>query len=249
MPPKRSSKQWGSNASMTSTSVLSRADRRKIISKKRSAPPPHVVASTTKPNATSNEKRRYAAEQKQFTNKTWCQLYKQMNATDTPVSPLVKGHDEIYTRDETEKIRLMANVESSPLEVSHSFKDKPELMLRIAKYANVRNIQMTVQKSCTMKYEVAGPQFFVAASNSANGWIVCIKCCREDNDYTEKSLRSPFTGLWLGKILLPHLEFARGCLLVHAKSTSGLCHHWFGDRQSAPAGTQLGKVQVVQKSR
>ena len=51
MPPKRSSnrsKQRGSNASVTSTSALSRADRRKIISQKRSAPtPPRVVASTT----------------------------------------------------------------------------------------------------------------------------------------------------------------------------------------------------------
>ena len=50
------------------------------------------------PNAMSNEKRRYAAERKQFTDKTRRQLYKQMNATDTTVSPLaVKGHDEIYT--------------------------------------------------------------------------------------------------------------------------------------------------------
>ncbi len=48
------------------------------------------------PNATRNKKRRYAAEQKQFTGKTRRQLYKQMNTTDTPVSPLVKGHDEIY---------------------------------------------------------------------------------------------------------------------------------------------------------
>jgi len=148
-----------------------------------------------------------------------------MNARDTPVSPLVKGHDEIYTGDETKKIRLMAIVESSPLEVGHSFKDKPELMLRIAEEANLRYIRVTVQKSCTMKYEVAGPQFFVAASNSANGWIVRIKCCREDDDtlliptrgyhYTEKSLRSLFTGLWLGKILLPHLELCPGMSYLH----------------------------------
>ena len=51
MPPKRSSKQRGSNASVTSTSVLSRADRRKIISQKRSAPPRRIVASTTKNDA------------------------------------------------------------------------------------------------------------------------------------------------------------------------------------------------------
>jgi hypothetical protein len=48
------------------------------------------------PNAQSNEKRRYLAERKKFTDKTRRQLYKQMNTTDTPVSPLVKGHDEIY---------------------------------------------------------------------------------------------------------------------------------------------------------
>jgi hypothetical protein len=51
MPPKRSSKrskQRGSNASVMSTSALSRADRQKIISQKRYAPtPPRVVASTT----------------------------------------------------------------------------------------------------------------------------------------------------------------------------------------------------------
>jgi hypothetical protein len=51
MPPKRSSnrsKQRGSNASVTSTSALSRADRRKIITQKRSTPTrPRVVASTT----------------------------------------------------------------------------------------------------------------------------------------------------------------------------------------------------------
>ncbi len=168
----------------------------------------------------SNEKRQYLTEQKKFTDKTRCQLHKQMNATDTPVSPLVKGHDEMYTGDETKKIRLMAIVESSPLEVGHSFKNKPELMLHIAEEANLRNIRVTVQKSCTMKYEVAGPQFFVAASNSANGWIVRIKCCREDDGtlliptqgyhYSEKSLRSPFTGLWLGNILLPHLELCPG---------------------------------------
>ena len=69
-----------------------------------------------------------------------------MNATDTPVSPLVKGHDEMYTGDETKMIRLMAIVESSPLELGHSFKNKTELMLRIAKEANFRNIRVTVQK-------------------------------------------------------------------------------------------------------
>jgi len=92
------------------------------------------------PNAPSNEKRRYLAERKKFTNKTRRKLYKQMNATDTPVSPLVKGHDEMYTGDVTNKIRLMAIVESSPLEIGHSFKNKTELMLRIAEEANLRNI-------------------------------------------------------------------------------------------------------------
>ena len=92
------------------------------------------------PNAMSNKKRRYLAEQKQFTDKTRCQLYKQMNATDAPMSPLVKGHDEMHTGDKSKKIRLMAIVKSSPLEVGHSFKNKPELMLRIVEEADLRNI-------------------------------------------------------------------------------------------------------------
>ncbi len=35
-----------------------------------------------------------------------------MNAMDTPVSPLLKGHYKLYTGDETKKIRLMVIVKS-----------------------------------------------------------------------------------------------------------------------------------------
>jgi hypothetical protein len=132
-----------------------------------------------------------------------------MNAMDTPVSPLVKGHDKIYTGDETKKIRLMAIVESSPLKIGHSFKNKTELMLRIAEEANLCNIRATVQKSCSLKYEVAGPQFFVAASNNT------LLVPNRGYNFSEKSLQSPFTGVWLDNILLPHLELCPGMSYLH----------------------------------
>ena len=81
-----------------------------------------------------------------------------MNETDTAVSPLVNGHHEMNTGDLTKKIRLMAIVKLSPLEIGHTFKNKTEVMLRVAEEANLRNIRVTVQKSCSLKYEVAGPR-------------------------------------------------------------------------------------------
>ena len=122
----------------------------------------------------------------------------------------------------------MAVVKTCPLMADHTFREKEPLMLRIAEEANLHNIRVKVQKSCTIKYEVAGPQFFVSASLSPSGWIIRNKICIEDDDimtiplrgiaYEEKSLRCPFTGLWLGKILLPHLELCPGMSYLHMRS-------------------------------
>ncbi len=71
----------------------------------------------------------------------------------------------------------MAVVKACPLIVGHSFQNKEEVMLRIAEEANLCNIPVTVQKSCSMQFEVAGPQFFVSASKYGNCWKIRFKCC------------------------------------------------------------------------
>ena len=176
---------------------------------------PHLSA-----NATSAEKDKHTKERKAYTDKTRRDLFRLQSKIESKISPSKEEAPEFYTGNQTKSIRLMAIVETCPLMVGHSFRDKEQVMLRIAEEANFRNIRVKVQKSCTMKYEVAGHNFFVSASKGASGWIICIKVCQDEDDplqipaqgldYNKKSLRSPFTGLWLSKILLPHLELCPG---------------------------------------
>jgi hypothetical protein len=172
-------------------------------------------------HATSAEKTLHSKKRKAFTDNTRRKLYSKHSKIASKLSPSKDvGDEEIYSGNQSKGIRLMAVVETCPLMAGHTFREKETLMLRIAEEANLRNIRVKVQRSCTMKYEVAGPQFFVSASLSPSGWIVRHKICREDDDimsiplrgiaFQEKSLRSPFTGIWLGKILLPHLELCPG---------------------------------------
>jgi hypothetical protein len=121
----------------------------------------------------------------------------------------------------------MQAVENNPLEQGHTFEHKETMMIRIGEEANLRNIRTKVTKSCTLRYEVAGLNFYVSAANGAQGWMIKSLCCRDNHDtllipskylfIPEKTLRSPFTGEWLGHILMPHLETSPGLSYVHLR--------------------------------
>jgi hypothetical protein len=121
----------------------------------------------------------------------------------------------------------MQTVENNPLQQGHTFEHKETMMIRIGEEANLCNIWTKVTKSCTLRYEVAGLNFYVSADNGAQGWTIKSLCCRDDHDtlliplkylfIPEKTLQSPFTGEWLGHILMPHLELSPGLLYMHLR--------------------------------
>ncbi len=84
-----------------------------------------------------------------------------------------------------------------------------------------QDIKTKVMKSCKMQYVVAGDRFYVKASHLIyERWKVHTCICRENDNalcipmramyINKRSLRSPFTGKWIGHILRSHLETMPG---------------------------------------
>ena len=127
----------------------------------------------------------------------------------------------------------MQAVESNPLQQGQTFEFKKTMMIRIGEEANLHNIRTKVTKSCTLRYEVAGLNFYVSAGNGAQGWIIKSLCCWDDHDtliipakhlfIPDNTMRSPFTGEWLGHILKPHLETSLGLSCASEGSSRQLC--------------------------
>ena len=97
--------------------------------------------------------------------------YAKMKAANTKASPLKNPtiDCDVYSGDQCAHIRLMEIVEKHPLEVGHTFEQKETMMIRIAEEANLRNIKTSIARSCTLRYVVAGENFYVSASNTAQG--------------------------------------------------------------------------------
>ena len=180
------------------------------------------------PDATEEEMKMYERKRKAFTDANRRKLLAALSSVDMNVSPqkqVMTGH----TGDQFSHIRLMSVVENYPLMKGHTFSEKNTVMIRIGEEANLRNIKVKVLKSCKMHYEVAGESFYVKVSNLVfQGWTIQILCCRENDDnliiptramyISEKSLRSPFTGEWLGHLLRSHLETCPGMSYSHMRS-------------------------------
>jgi len=180
------------------------------------------------PNATEEEMKSYERKQKAFTDANRRKLLAALSSVDMNVSPqkqVLTGH----TGDQFPHIHLMAVVENYPLMKGHTFSEKDTMMIRIGEEANLHNIKVKVLKSCKMQYEVAADSFYVKVSNLMfQGWTIHVLCCRENDDnliiptrtmyISEKSLRSPFTGEWLGHLLRSHLETCPGMSYSHMRS-------------------------------
>ena len=71
-----------------------------------------------------------------------------------------------------------------------------------------------------MRYVVAGDNFYVSASNTAQGWMIKALCCRHYHDnliippkhafIPEEKKRCPFQSAWVGHLLKSHLETSPG---------------------------------------
>jgi len=168
------------------------------------------------PNATDEQK----AIRKAFTDKTRRLNYAKMKAANTKASPLKNPtiDCDVYSGDQCAHIRLMEIVEKHPLEVGHTFEQKETMMIRIAEEANLRNIKTSIARSCTLRYVVAGENFYVSASNTAQG-IIPNKLLF----IPEKKMRCPFEAEWIGHLLKGHLETSPG--LSYALLRGYLIHH------------------------
>ena len=178
---------------------------------------------------TKSEERFYQRERKAYTDNHRRTLMKTLAAVELNMSPQRERQIVEYTGDQYPHIRLMNFVEQNRLMPGHTFADKTTLQIRIAEEANLRNIKTRVLKSCNMQYVVAGERFYVKASHLIyEGWKVHVCICRENDDtlcipmkatfMNEKSLRSPFTGKWIGHILRSHLELMPGMSYNHMRS-------------------------------
>jgi len=179
------------------------------------------------PNATEEEKKSYEGKRKAFTDANCCKLLAALSSVDMNVSPQKQVVTD-YTGDQFSHIRLMTAVKNSPLMTGHTFAEKDIMMIRIGEEANLCNIRVKVVKSCKMQYEVSGDSFYVKVSNLMfQGWTICSLCCRGNDDtliipthamyISEKSLRSPLAGEWLGHLLRSHLEICPGMSYVHMR--------------------------------
>ena len=184
-------------------------------------------------NATRADYRHYKAERKAYTDSARRKLMQNLSSIDMNSTPQ-KEHNSEYTGDQSPHIRVMSVVEHRRLMQGHTFPDKETLMIRVAEEANYRNIKVKVLKSCKMQYEVGGDMFYVKASHRLKeGWKVTACVCRDSDDslviperamfISEKSLRHPFTGKWIGHILRSHLETCPGMSYVHMRS---LCENY-----------------------
>ena len=71
-----------------------------------------------------------------------------------------------------------------------------------------------------MRYIVAGDEFYISASNTAQGWMIKELCCRHYHDnlvippkyafIPEEKKRCPFQSAWVGHLLKSHLETSPG---------------------------------------
>lgn len=179
------------------------------------------------PNATEEEKKSYEIKRKAFTDANRRKIMAALSSVNMNVLPQKDVRTD-QSGDQFPHIRLMTVVENSRLMTGHTFAKKDTMMIRIGEEANLRNIRVKVLKSCKMTYEVAGDSFYVKVSNLLlQGWTIRSLCCRDNDDtliiptrvmyINEKSLRSPFTGEWLGHLLRLHLETCPGMSYVHMR--------------------------------
>jgi hypothetical protein len=159
------------------------------------------------PNATKHEK----AVCKAFADKTRRLNYAKMKEANTKTSPhkLVTNIDcDLYSGDQCAHIRLMEIIER-------------ELQDKYCKELH------------HMRNKMAGDNFYVSASNTAQGWQICELCCRDHHNNliiptthlfipVEKK-RCPFESAWIGHLLKGHLETSPG--LSYALLREYLIHH------------------------
>ena len=176
-----------------------------------------------------SDERFYKRDRKAYTDNQRRKLMKTLASVEMNMSPQKEKQMTEYTGDQYPHIRLINFVEQNRLMTGHTFADKTALQIRIGEEANLRNIKTRVLKSCKMQYVVAGDRFYVKASHLIyEGWKVHTCICRENDDtlciptkamfLNKRSLRSPFTGKWIGHILRSHLELMPGMSYNHMRS-------------------------------
>ena len=80
-------------------------------------------------------------------------------------------------------LRTMVEVESSPLLAGHTFSSKDILHIRVAEEANLRGIVLRINRSDDFNFVATGIDFYVRASfTESTGWTVNCAVCREGAD-------------------------------------------------------------------
>jgi hypothetical protein len=91
-------------------------------------------------------------------------------------------------------LRPMADVQKGRLEANHTFPDKNILLMRVAKEANLREVNLFCAMSDLHEYMCTGFRFCVKANHTEqNGWTVSVANVRECDEICPAALHL-FTG-------------------------------------------------------
>jgi hypothetical protein len=115
----------------------------------------------------------------------------------------------------------MEYVASHCLLKAHTFQLKETLQICIAEEANLHLIKVKTIRSNFNNLIVAGRNFYVCATYSAQyGWQVSKACCRVGDNFSiipqnhrvieEKGLQTPFNSKWVGHVILNAVEDTPG---------------------------------------
>ena len=108
----------------------------------------------------------YKRERKKFTDGLRLKRLKDQNDNFDP---------EEFSGCLTLGLRTMVDVQNCRLEVNHTFPNKEILVLRVAKEANLRGINILCTRSDLRDFKCHGPRFCVIARHTEHqGWFVSV---------------------------------------------------------------------------
>jgi hypothetical protein len=110
-------------------------------------------------------------------------------------------------------LQPIADVQKGRLEVNHTFPDKNILLMRVAKEANLRGVNLFCARSDLREYTSTDSRFCVKANHTEqNGWTISVANVRKCDEFGpaalhvftgSEKLTSPFRTKWIVPLILP----------------------------------------------